>query len=83
MELVAMDESSIVAEPFGAIVMKDRQCDRDVPDCASIDESDRSEAFRKTDNLLDQIIASEMGPRWRRGEFTGRSTMEPWDRLEP
>ena len=67
-ELVASDESTILAEPLlDAIVMKNSQSDRRLADSASTDEGDWSQVFGETDDPFDQFVASETGPRrrWR------------------
>ena len=67
-ELVASDESTILAEPLlDAMVMENGQGDRRLADSASTDEGDRSQVFGETDDPLDQFVASETGPRrrWR------------------
>ena len=62
-ELVATDEPTVGPKPFlDAIVVEDAQGDRGFPDPSCSDESDWSETFRETDDLLDQVLASETGP---------------------
>ena len=64
-ELVAADESPVVSKPFlDAIVVEDGQSDCRFPDPACADESNRSEVFCEADNVLDQVVAPETGPRW-------------------
>jgi len=48
-------------------MVKDCQSDRRFPDSPCTDESDWSEAFGQTDDLLDQLVPSETRPRgwWR------------------
>ena len=66
-ELVAADEPTVVSEPFlDMTVVEDGQSDGCLSDPSRADESDWSEIFREADNLLDQPIAPETGPRWRR-----------------
>ena len=66
-ELVTTDESAVVTESlFDAIVMEDSQSDGRLSDPASTDESDGCEVVSQIDNLLDQFVTSETGPR-RRG----------------
>ena len=70
-ELVAADESTIVSETLlDAIVVEDGQSDGCFPDSPRTNESERSDAFRKVNNLLYQLVASEAGPRWRGRRFT-------------
>ena len=66
-ELVTTDEPTVVTESlFDAVVMEDGQSDRRFANPAGTDESDRFQVLGKTNNLLDQPITSEKGPR-RRG----------------
>ena len=66
-ELIAANESTVVAEPsFDAIVMKDGQGDGCLSDSADTNESDGCEVFGQTDDLLDQLATTEAGS-WRRG----------------
>ena len=69
-ELVTSNESTILAELLlDAMVMKNSASDRRLANPASTDESNRSEIFRVTDDLPDQLITSEAGPRWRWRRF--------------
>jgi hypothetical protein len=66
-ELVTSDEPTILAKPLlDAMVMKNGQSDGCLAHSASSDESDWSQVFGETDDPLDQLAASETGPR-RRG----------------
>jgi hypothetical protein len=66
-ELVATDEPAVLAEPFlDAVVVEDGQSNRRLPDPPYANESDGCEFFGETNDLLDQLVASETGPR-RRG----------------
>ena len=66
-EPVATDEPTVIAKTLlDAIVVEDNQGDARLANSASTDESDRSEDFCQTDDLLDQLTTSEMGPRWLR-----------------
>ena len=66
-EPVATDEPTAIAKTLlDAIVVEDNQGDARLANSASTDESDRSEDFCQTDDLLDQLTTSEMGPRWLR-----------------
>ena len=75
-ELVATDESTVVSEPFpNAIVVEDGQSDGRFPDSPCADESDWGEVFGETNEILDQFIASETGPRrWGWGFTNGGAT---------
>jgi hypothetical protein len=65
-ELVTTNEPSVLAKPFlDAFVVEDGQSDRRLPDPPCTDESDGCEAFGETNDLLDQLVASETGPRPR------------------
>ena len=64
-ELVATDEPTVGSKSFlDAIVVEDSQSDRSLPDPSCPDESDRTEILCEANDLLDQILASETGPRW-------------------
>ena len=63
-ELVAADESAVVAEAlFDTIVVEDGESDGRLADSASTNESERSEVFRQTGELPDQLVSSEEVPR--------------------
>ena len=65
-KLVATDKPTIGSEPFlDAIVVEGSQSDGRFADPPCTDQSDGSEMFREINELLDQILASETGPRWR------------------
>jgi len=68
-ELVATDKPTVGSKPFlDAIVVEYGESDGRFPDPPCADESDRSEIFCEPNDLLDQILASETGPRrWGRG----------------
>jgi len=53
------------------IVVENGQGDGGLPDSASTDESDWSKVLGEIDYLLDQLVASEEGPRWQRWRFPG------------
>jgi len=64
-ELVASDESTVIAKPFlDVIVVKDSQSDRCFPDSTWTDESDWCAVFGETNDPLDQFVTSETGLRW-------------------
>jgi len=66
-ELVATNKPTIVSKPFlDAVVMEDSQSDRRFPDPPCADESDWLEVFCEADDLRDQLVASNTGPRRRR-----------------
>ena len=66
-EPVATDEPTVIAKTLlDAIVVEDNKGDARLANSASTDESDRSEVFCQTDDLLDQLTTSEMGSRWLR-----------------
>ena len=65
LKLVAADKPPVLAESFlDAAVVEDAQGDGCFADPTCTDESDWGEAFSKTDDLLNQLIPSEEGPRW-------------------
>jgi hypothetical protein len=64
-ELVATNEPTVVTEPlFDPIVVENGQGDGGLANSAGTDESDRSEVFCESNDLLDQLVASKAGPRW-------------------
>ena len=66
-ELVTSDEPTVVSKSFlDAIVVEDGESDGCFPDPPCADESDWSEMFCEADDVLNQLLASETGPR-RRG----------------
>jgi hypothetical protein len=66
-ELVATDEPTVVTESFlDAIVVEDSQSDGRLANPAGTNESDGVKVSRQTNDLLDQLVTSETGPR-RRG----------------
>ena len=70
-ELVATDEPTVVTESlFDAIVMEDSQSDECLADSAGTNEGDGYEVFCQANDLLDQLITSETGPRWRGRGFS-------------
>ena len=72
-ELIATNEPAVVPKPFlDAIVVENGQGDGRFPDPPCANESDRSEVFGEINNILDQVITSETGPRWRRRELSRR-----------
>jgi len=72
-ELVATDESTVIAKPFlDALVVEDSQGDRRFPNSACTDESDGCTVFGKADDPLNQLVASETGLRWRGRQLSGR-----------
>ena len=64
-ELVATDEPAVISELFlDAIVVENGQGDGCFPDPPWTEESDRCEGFSETNDLLNQLVASETGPWW-------------------
>ena len=64
-ELVTTDESTVYSEPFlDAIVVEDGKSDGSFTNPPWTDESDWGEVFCQTDDLLDQVVPPEAGPRW-------------------
>ena len=65
-ELIATDEPAVLAEPLlDAVVVEYSQSDGCLPDPPGTYESDGYEGFGETNDLLDQLVASETGPWWR------------------
>ena len=70
-KLIATDEPTVVTESlFDSIVMKDGQSDGRLADSTGTDESDGREVFGQANDLLDQLVTPETGPRCRRRRFT-------------
>ena len=66
-ELLAADESTVDAESlFDVMVMKDSKSGGRLPNSASPDESNGCQFFCQSDDLPDQLVTSETGPRRRR-----------------
>ena len=71
-ELVTPNESTVVTKPLlDPVVLENGQCDRGLANSTSTDESDWSKLLGEIDYLLDQLVASEEGPWWRRWGFPG------------
>jgi len=71
-ELVTTDESTVATESLSdAIVMEDSKSDGRLADSTDTNESDWCEVFCQSDDLFDQLVTSETGPRRRRWRFTG------------
>ena len=59
-ELVTANEPTVVTETlFDAIVVEDGESDGRLANSASTNESEWSEVFRQTDELLDQLVSSK------------------------
>ena len=57
-------------------MVEDLQSDGRLPDAASTDEGNRVQAFCKTNDTFDELVASETGS-WRRGRLlSGRAKYE-------
>ena len=66
-ELVASNEPTVDSKPLlDAVMVEDGQSDGCLPNPPRTDERDWSEMFCEANDLLDQLLASEAGPR-RRG----------------
>jgi len=67
-ELIATDKPTVGSEPFlDTIVVEDGESNGCFSNPPYADEGDWSEIFCEVDNLLDQVLASETGPRrWGR-----------------
>ena len=76
-ELVAADEPAVVTESLlDAVVVEDGQSGARLADSACTDESDWSEVFCQTDDLLDQFATAKVGSRWWRWRFPGQTKCE-------
>ena len=75
-EFIATDEPAVIAKPFlDTIVVESGEGDRSFPDPSRTDESDGFQVFGKTNDLLNQPIASETGPGFRRRQFSRGNAM--------
>jgi hypothetical protein len=64
-EFIATDEATVVTESlFDPIVVEDGESDGCLPDSTGTNESDGREVLGQTEDLLDQLVTSETGPRW-------------------
>ena len=71
-ELVAAEEPTVLAKPLlDPIVVEDGQSDGGLPDPPCADEGDWGEVFRETNNVGNQLVASEKDPRRRGRTFSG------------
>ena len=71
-ELIAADESTIVAEPLlDAVVVQDGQRDGCLANPAGTNKGDWSQVFCKANDFLDQLVTPKEGPRWRGRGFPG------------
>ena len=76
-ELVATDESTVVAKPFlDLIVVEDGQGNRRFPNPPWTDEGDWSRVFCEANDLLNELVAPEKIPRRRGRRFSKRGTTE-------
>ena len=67
LEPVTADEPPVLVEPFlDPIVVEDSQGNGCFANTTCADESNWGEAFRKTDDILDQFVPPKTGP-WRWG----------------
>ena len=65
-ELVTTNEQAAVSKPLlDAVVMEDGEGDRCLPDPSWANESEWGEVLGEVDDLLNQIVTSETGPRTR------------------
>ena len=70
-ELVTADEATVVTESlFDAVVVENGESDGCLADSTDTNESDGREVFSQTNDLLDQLVTSETGPRRRGRWFT-------------
>ena len=70
-ELITTDEPTVVTEPFlDAIIVEDGENNRRLSNSARTNESNRCEVSGESNDLLNQFVASETGPRWRGRHLT-------------
>jgi len=70
-ELVAADEPAVFTKTLlDAIVVEDGQSGARLADSTGTDESNWGQVFCQSDDLLDQLAATEVGPRWWRWWFS-------------
>ena len=75
-KLIAADESTVFAESFfDPTVVEDGEGNGCFPNPPYTNERDGFEVFGKSNDLLNQFIASETGPRRRGRGFTKTSPM--------
>ena len=71
-ELVATDESTVVAKPpLDSVVVENGQGNGCLPDSSGTNKGDRNEILSEIDYCLDKFVASKEGPLWRRWELSG------------
>ena len=76
-ELIAADESTVVAEPMlDTTVVEDGKGNRRFSNSACTDEGDWSEVFCETDDTLDKVLAPEADPRRLGRQFSKWSTIQ-------
>ena len=64
-ELVTPNESTVVAKPLlDLIVVEDGEGDGGFADSTGTNEGNRNKTLSEINYLLDQLVASEEGPRW-------------------
>jgi len=69
--LITADEPTVVAKPLlDPIMVEDGQSDGGLADSASTNEGNWDKVLGKTDYLLNQLVASEEGPRWQGRGFS-------------
>jgi len=72
-ERVATDKPTVVAESlFDTIATEDSQSDGGFANSTRADESDGREIVGEVNDLFDQFVAPETGPRRRRRQLSGR-----------
>ena len=70
-ELITTNKPTVISEPrLDATMVEDGQGDCCHPNPPCTNEGDWSKCFREADDLLDQRVSPQTGPRWRRWGFT-------------
>ena len=76
-ELIAADESTVVAEPMlDPVVVEDSEGNRRFSNSACTDEGNWGEVSGQTDDTLDKLLASEADPRRLGRQFSKWSTIQ-------
>ena len=76
-EVIAADESTVVAEPLlDPVVVEDSESDGSFADSTCTDEGDWSEIFGQTNDALYKTLAAKTDPRRLRRQYSERSTVQ-------
>ena len=76
-DLITANESTIVSKPLlDLIVVEDRQGDGGFADSTGTNEGNWNKVLSEIDYVLDQVVASEEGPRWKRWRLPRRAAFK-------